>query len=345
MNTALLYGNSPFYLDHIAPLALLLKMKLFVTEKSLIKKADQYYPEINMQHSSYHNIAKEILKEERTFLFSQLPSPLVKPIFLTEEALSKNRVIPFFVHHGQSDKDSLFGLKEEKLITIYGDKMKDDLKRLEIYDKFSHIVTTGNYRYNFYLAHHKFYKKLINSLYPKPENKITILYAPSWSEPSIKEIAPSLIKNLPSNCHLYLKFHPNTEEEFPGFIEHLQSLCTKEKSITFVSQLCPIYPLLDQMEIYLGDTSSIGYDFLTFNRPLYFIRSKNPQQKTTLLRCGQVVEHIEHFYKNLSPQEELSQIRSTYYNYVFDTYITLDNLKEKIINTCKEVSEDPLFLL
>ena len=36
-----------------------------------------------------------------------------------------------------------------------------------------------------------------------------------------------------------------------------------------------IYPLLEFCDIYLGDCSSVGYDFLHLNRPMYFLNPHN----------------------------------------------------------------------
>ena len=55
--------------------------------------------------------------------------------------------------------------------------------------------------------------------------------------------------------------------------------------------------LLDQVDAYLGDRSSIGYDFLTFERPLLFYQGK--EKEGPLKACGVTIDWKENPFKRL----------------------------------------------
>src|SRR5438105_1920604 len=45
---------------------------------------------------------------------------------------------------------------------------------------------------------------------------------------------------------------------------------TSKHNLLFITDFPLIYPLLAKTDIYLGDVSSIGYDFLFFQKPMFF---------------------------------------------------------------------------
>ena len=86
-----------------------------------------------------------------------------------------------------------------------------------------------------------------------------------------------------------MKLHPNTVREKAA---ELIQLKMRFPTATFIEEFPPIYPLCEIVDIYLGDMSSIGYDFLTFQKPMLFLNPHNddPQKLgLSLHECGYTI--------------------------------------------------------
>ncbi len=105
-------------------------------------------------------------------------------------------------------------------------------------------------------------------------------------------VAKALVDRIPDHFQLILKPHPNSFVQFPSEIRALRRACQKKENLFFLDDFPPIYPLLDYSDIYLGDHSSVGYDALSFQRPMFFL---NPNDKKRgkalfLFRCGRKMD-------------------------------------------------------
>lgn len=153
----------------------------------------------------------------------------------------------------------------------------------------------------------------------------TILYAPTWDDLenncSFWSAFPHLAKRIPQNCHLLVKLHPNTVRKFEVELEVLFSRYKAHKNITFLDQSPPIYPLLSASSSYIGDMSSIGYDFLYFDRPMYFL---NANSNLPLHRCGPAIDPKTFIFSNT---HSFSSIRKQTYGYTFDPVPNFKELK------------------
>lgn len=98
--------------------------------------------------------------------------------------------------------------------------------------------------------------------------------------------------------------------QFPEEIARLKS-----EGIQFIEDFPPIYPLLAQMDLYIGDMSSIGYDFLSFKRPMILLKDSE------LTKAGRFVAKKE--YENLFVicEEELGK-EFTENGLYEETYVT-----------------------
>ncbi|MBS0654086.1 MAG: CDP-glycerol glycerophosphotransferase family protein, partial [Verrucomicrobia bacterium] len=112
--------------------------------------------------------------------------------------------------------------------------------------------------------------------------------------------------------------------------------------VLFLTDFPTIYPLLNRIDIYIGDMSSIGYDFLTFDRPLFFLNQnkRDPQSDLGLylFRCGvevlpekygQIYQIIQNFLQ--FELRDFSKIRKEVYDYAFGPEKPLDTLRKEII--------------
>ena len=142
-----------------------------------------------------------------------------------------------------------------------------------------------------------------------------VLYAPTWKDcensSSFEGAISHLVENLPESWGLIVKLHPHllsNQEEKNRALLHKYEM---HERVLFLEDFPPVYPLLQVADIYVGDLSSIGYDFLGFNKPMFFLNSQNREAKTDLglylYQCG-------------------IEIRPDQYPFLYD--IIKENLKE-----------------
>ena len=271
----LIYDSSPHYLDHLAPFCSLLDCSLVICEKGLADQAKQFYPNVEILHIDYFNL--------------RLPDYTITcdTALLIKAAFPGQRTQTLWLPHGRSDKgfhsnffEALIG---EEIIFVYGPDMEKQLNEKNIPGE---KIQVGNFRQKYYLKNKTFYEKKV----PFSNLKNKLLYTPSWDDSetncSFWEAFPDLSKNLPSNLHLLIKFHPNMISKYEPEIEVLLGRFQKE-NIHVLPDFPPIYPLLNEIDAYIGDMSSIGYDYLCMKGPMFFL---NANQSLPLHRCGKAID-------------------------------------------------------
>lgn len=334
---ALIFGDQPHHLDHLAPLAIELNIPLILTKAPLEQLAKKYYPNI-VTHLIDEFVLAEKLTQTYTTLFSSLPRPLIDQIFFLSEHLYQKRLTSIWCPHGNSDKGHLSylmeGLQREKVALVYGKKMIDFLREKQAYDQLDAAIVIGNYRHRFYQKERAFYQKIIKQEITSRLGAATqtVLYAPTWQDSerssSFFTAFPRFIDKLPKKWNLIVKPHPNLLLQEPHKSRLLLERAKKHPRILILDTFPPIYPLLDAIDIYLGDLSSIGYDCLAFNKPMIFLNQTGRDPSTDpglfLFRCGQVINQLEYdnlFFlieKNLPHDQKCFQERRKgLYTYVF----------------------------
>ncbi|MEK7340055.1 MAG: hypothetical protein AABZ92_05005 [Verrucomicrobiota bacterium] len=118
-------------------------------------------------------------------------------------------------------------------------------------------------------------------------------------------------------------------------VEELEEKCKTLPDVYFISDPIPIYPLLNHCDLYIGDRSSIGYDFLHVNRPMFFLNQNDLKEplSTYLFRCGLAIspQNYSHIYSLIDQtQQELTPIREKVYQYAFASCSCLKELKKTI---------------
>ncbi len=346
MKTAgLICGFYPHHLDHLAPLCTLLNIPLIVSEKEIEESSRKSYPGLKLLYIPEIALADQVSLSYQV-LFSCLPKDLFDQIFFISENLFDRKPLNIWVPHGNSDKGhaSYFieTLAKEKIALVYGQKMIDLFAQKNVYSQLYATVCLGNYRLAFYQKHKNFYdrlvqKEILNKLSPE---KKSVLYAPTWEDgensSSLKEALPKLIKTLPDHWNLILKIHPNSCHQSPE-IETVLIKTQERRNICIVRDFHPIYPLLNSANVYLGDMSSIGYDFLSFLRPMFFLnqnrRDPKLDQGLYLFRCGRVIEkeqYEEIFFLIEDEKEDFTKVQKEVYSYVFGEKRENTKIKEEI---------------
>ena len=279
------------HLDHLGVLSALLEIPLVVTEEKNLLFSKEFYPDLDAQLIDLHELSLEHLAHNYDVIFEtgKFFATELKPFLQLLYGKSMRFV---FCPHGNSDKGhSLKEHVEQDIALVYGDHLHDLLKASGASEKISHLVRTGNYRYAYYLKHRAFFDALAEEkVFCKfNKEKPVILYAPTWSDrenPSffLSEVE-HLIAELSSSYHLLIKLHPFLMEDHPAHLYHLMARYENHSSALFLTDFPPIYPLLARCDLYLGDYSSIGYDFLAFDKPLYFLSPKK-SYSSPLHSCG-----------------------------------------------------------
>ena len=344
-----IYHNFPGYLDHIAPLCSLLDIPFVVTEKEFDELIKKFYPDLKgVLHDNYLTYCKFLFSNYAAIISCQFLYS--DPVSLTLIDMHCNKYKLIWIPHGNSDKghhtEIFKPLEKEKITLVYGQKMLDTFKEQAVLDKIPYKFIIGNYRRHYYLKHKPFYNKLIKDEISSKlsSRKKTILYAPTWEDyensGSYHDVITTLLETLPDDFNLIVKPHHNTYLKFIGKMIRLHSLYEDHPNILFIKDFPTIYPLLDFVDIYLGDMSSIGYDFLTFNKPMFFLNtnSKNSKKDPSLylfrtgieIRKDQYSKIYEIIAKNIEKDQKFTEIRKEVASYTFGNLPDFAKLKKDL---------------
>jgi hypothetical protein len=309
------------YLDHLGVLCAMLQVPLIVTEEKTYASAKKFYPWLDVVLKDHLDLSLEYISRFDAIIESGHYWAL-ELVPLIELLLGKKMRI-IYCPHGNSDKGHSSKICYPKDISlIYGKQMLDLVKDRQSLN--AHILT-GNFRYQFYRKHQQFY----DAFAPKKEKPL-LLYAPTWpnqENPSnFFDICERVIEELKEHFDLIIKLHPFLEELYPAQTYHLISRYEN----FFLTDFPPIYPLLNICDAYLGDFSSIGYDFLAFDKPMFFLQD-NPGP---LKECGVTVPQncdllkflIEHWN-----QKGKAPFRKEIYHYAFGDEKCIEEIKNEIL--------------
>lgn len=328
-----IHTGLPHYLDHLGVLSIWLHLPLIVTEKETLQVAQKYYPELNVSYLQLEELSLSYLASNFEVIFESghywaiYLQPMLKWLFNKDM-----RIV--YCPHGNSEKCNLPVPIKKDISLIYGELMKDHLIKTKEWERLNGHVVTGNYRLAYYLEHRNFYADLLFQSIGNQLNlkRKTILYAPSWDDGEKESsfyLCERIIEELGSLYNLIIRWHPFLDEPYLIDIEKLLNQYKDTEGIVFLNEFPCIYPILDFVDGYLGDFSSIGYDFLAFEKPLYFLADPG----TSLAEHGKFLD----LKKNLLKQMVLTKTkeknrRIEMYNYSFSGTIK----KEEIITNLKK---------
>lgn len=340
------------YVDHLGVIAIIMGIPYLCAEESHYSTIKKLYPKLNVVKINNTDLNPEILVEKYDVLF--LSDYWDRDAFKRSFSELNKKYQKEFRHvhcpHGFSDKGFyLKKIADEDIALIYGENMLDLLREFGVYENLNQYVITGNYRYTYYRQHQAFFDKIVAdeilSYFENGENPV-ILYAPTWKDSeettSFFDGSRALLQKLPSDYNLIVKLHPRLEDDDPVFYHSLLEKHTGKGNIVFIKDFPLVYPILAASSVYIGDMSSLGYDFLTFNRPMFFLNQRKLDSELDregyLFQCGVEIlpEDYENIYsvlgKNLKDdQEKFSEIRKKVYDYTFGCEKTFHQIKEEII--------------
>ncbi len=326
----------------------ILQIPLLVTEDHTFHLAKTFYPELNVSLVYPSDLSLEYLAENFDVIF-ETGKFWAADLSASLELLYRKKMRFVFCPHGNSDKGhSVQEFVSQDLSLVYGEHLLDLLKHNGSFEKIKKVVTTGNYRLPYYLKHKEFYDHIAQEKVFRhfASHKPIILYAPTWNNKenptSFFTATEALIKQLGSDFNLLIKLHPFLVEYHPAHVYALLGRYEQHPSALFLTDFPPIYPLLEKSVCYIGDYSSIGYDFLAFDRPLFFIPSKPLLSSyiSPLYRCGQTLlpEDLPRLKQMIRSQlqetaDPYAALRQQTYLYAFGKEKSFEQIKDDAFNS------------
>lgn len=265
-----------------------------------------YYPDLELIELGIHELKKHfpesVITCDTQGLLIQALRDWIPQTFRT-----------IWLPHGQSDKGwkkpFFEALQKEDLLLVYGQKMRDVLSSKEISLP---QLSVGNFRKRYFETHRVFYDELMDKKFGKQR---VILYAPTWEDSEQNGTFWAAIDPLAKKIgeKLLVKPHPNTERKFMVELARVNA--------RLLENFPCVYPLLDRTDAYIGDMSSIGYDFLAYERPLFFLRTQKTDPfsdpSAFLMRCGEQILIEEISSLNLDAKQKVNSQRALF-DYAFD---------------------------
>lgn len=347
-NVCLISGDYAInHIDHLAVIAYIMNGPIISDTKNLDTNIRKYYPQVKPLYIHFHQKILEYLASHHDRIFFSV-APYRKDLSPILEAFFGRKMAFWYCPHGNSDK-TLKHYRMQDYALIYGNQMEERLKNEGHIKSLKTYIRTGNIRVTFYYEFKDFYDDLVEkevfSQFAKKQT--TYLYAPTWQDfeysSSLFEVSIPLIEQLPNSINLIFKMHPWLEHHQPGYVNLIKEKYQSRPNIVVLCQYPLVLPILERTDLYLGDFSSIGYDFLRYNRPMFFFDPKkrarirkNDQQLHT---CGMLIPNNQYssifsfIDKRLDQQNNLSKIRSELYSYAFGEELSFKSIKTTLEQT------------
>ncbi len=342
------------YIDHVAPICDIMQIPLCFSHEPDFRLAQTYYPWVTSKLVSRLQLSWSYLVASYDVLFISGPIHRAKFKSFTQSFEKAWHKCLRYVHcpHGFSDKILYMSQSAfEDITLIYGQNHLDQLKEMEVEHLLHSYVVTGNYRRYYYMKHREFFDSFVKEKFLKnlDPSRSTILYAPSWKDydnaTTFYDLVEDILKKLPDDYNFLIKPHPRLKIDAPSLFMNALAEGIKRKNVVLIEDFPLVYPLLAATDIYLGDVSSIGYDFLMFNRPMFFL-NKLPRDPLTdrrlyLNRCGVTIglENFKSIFniidQNLrGDKKRFGDIRKEVYDYTFGKRRSFSQIKKDIQAAC-----------
>ena len=337
-------GDSVNHLDHLAPIAHFMDIPMVIDESFLVETMKTYYPQVEAIYVEHHAKLIEYLATHYDYLFCSCANYRreLSPMF---EVIYRKKMEFWYCNHGHSDKP-LDQFKHQNLIFTYGPHQEQRLKEENLLEGIEGSVRTGNYRFSYYHQFQSFYDDLVEkeifSSFSKKQT--TLLYAPTWRDleksTSFFDVGDAVIDQLPEHYNLIVKLHPWIIHYNPGHVYSLEEKYKDHPNIKVICLYPLILPLLNRTDIYLGDFSSVSYDFLYYNHPMFFFegseRTSKRDNSTHVHNCGTLIPKATYsnlygfIESHLEEKEKVKELRTQLYKEAFGEERPFNVLKQEV---------------
>ena len=309
------------------------------------------YPGVNFQTLSkrYGDITS-LLKKNDTFLYAHFHRPQMEKM-LIDFGIDPSLKRFIYLPHGNSEKGKKSFWMEnyvlEDITLLYGERMEGFLKEKGLYKMLKCPLRVGNLRKAYYEKHKSFYKKLLEETLPKLKHPRTLLYAPTWIDWEGNSSLNSIFSILDSHkekWNILIKLHPRVYDDQKAAIMKLESYIKEPVYLLEDSPL--MYPFINQVDAYLGDASSVAYDFLSVDKPLYFLEGEDSlyiHQAGRVIKKESVSEtlHIidNHYIQDISFYQKT---RKRIYSETFDQSISPNQFAKSLAFMLENTEKEPI---
>jgi hypothetical protein len=302
-NARLAVAWHPHHVEHLAPWCALLDMPLLLADVPSLDAIAGDYPGVRFERmpgvvipERVDGLAQTIaIRAPRVVFYSELfARRLLRPMF-------GNRPDPIrvvYVPHGYSEKrqDWARTTAFQDVAVLYGEAAYDQLVAFGVAGDLNRYVLSGNLRREWHARHASFFRARLAALgLDGPPPARTLLYAPTWQDAigssSFFAAFQAFVDGLPAGWRLLVKLHPHLERASAAVDALAARARGRDVRLLRGQALC--YPFLDIADAYVGDMSSLAYDYLAYGRPMFFT---NPTAGTAgdaagsrLYGCGTVV--------------------------------------------------------
>jgi hypothetical protein len=244
-------------------------------------------------------------RSPRAIFYSELfPRPLLRALFGNRR--DAPRVV--YVPHGFSEKKQAWARDTvyQDVAVLYGRAALDQLATLGVAGELDRYVMSGNLRRAFHLRHARALEGRMAALGldgPRPAR--TLLYAPTWQDAigssSFFAAFAAFVERLPAGWRLIVKLHPHLERAADAIDTLAAHARGRDVHLLRAQGLC--HPFLDLADAYVGDMSSLAYDYLAYGRPMFFTNATAGTDVdatgSRLFGCGTVVapDRYEDLYR------------------------------------------------
>lgn len=317
-------------LDHLIPLCDLMQMSLIVQDPWVQAAAEIFYPQVSLIVGDLEATLNRYQK-----IYTVESCRLYAGTFRFGQSVYRGEQLSVCGLHGNSDKcrDAYWAEQfiHEDVVLLYGEYMRRFLEEKRVLHRVKEWISVGNYRYAYYEAHRAWFDEKVSAVLPPACGRRRILYAPTWSFPSCPEANNSplfeqltAILTVPQEFQLIVKLHPFMYRLYPELLHMLKEQYVAD-NVVFLDEIPLVYPLLAHVDAYLGDYSSVGYDFLVMDRPLFFLA------KGAIAQAGLFIEDVTQLYQIMARSPDRHQeVRAKMYHHAFGDPVDLQRLAERL---------------
>ena len=289
--------------EHLAPWCELLRIPLLVADNGPLHAVAHAYPGLAVERA--HGI---VLPDAMSAFAGAIMERAPRAVFYSDlfgrqplrRLFGGRRDAPriVYVPHGFSEKRQDWARETafQDVAVLYGQHAFDQLVAMGVAGYLHHFVLSGNVRAGYHRRHAPWFRAQLAALGldgPRPAR--TLLYAPTWQDAigssSFFRAFASFVGALPAGWRLIVKLHPHLER-YASTIDALSTLCRgRDVHLVRANPLC--YPFLELADAYVGDMSSLAYDYLAYGRPMFFTNPTAGQATdaahSRLFACGTVI--------------------------------------------------------
>lgn len=311
--------NYRHFSEHLAPICILLHIPLLLSELAEAEFLEKIYPGLKTEVWQGETLSLSRLLETFSLLIQSEYWPRKK----WEEAKIRygNRSNkPHHLHcpHGFSDKRFWLAQAAQEEGTLYYGLLMQTWLREEGMEE-TRQIWCGNYRACYYQKYRDqmdaFCEENVLSRFKKKQ--FCILYAPTCLDQELSTTffeTKDLLDHLPPEYNLLVKLHPALVEKAPWEVEELILSYSGRPNLLILDQFPLVYPILQHMDVYVGDVSSMGYDFLNLGKPMFFLKNRQNRPPRLLEKagCSLPVEKASLIYSLLDKQPDVSVQKHLY---------------------------------